>query len=313
MLEGLAADTRVITYLMAAVGVLGIIAKIVNHFTLNRLVKAAGNMPKSTHRLIKLVRAKYEHACMIRDSVENIDAFVEKYIYEYRGFLFRIHTWRQVEILSVWFAGILAALGASVLYFYSGFSESVYQYIAAGIAEVVLLSVVMRLSDEPYKVNAVKMYMTDYLENICTFRLRKQNTRERESIDVISAEGSGKGIQASEENAEYKRPEYAKQEPRTAGRGGRNVRPARTAKNQPEPAYAEPARTEPANAELAYAGKTAADAEELPINIEGEPRTTTKSAVVKEAARHAAQDRQDDDRPALREEAIRQILEEFLA
>ncbi|HJC35018.1 MAG TPA: hypothetical protein H9758_10590 [Candidatus Mediterraneibacter faecipullorum] len=313
MLEGLAADTRVITYLMAAVGVLGIIAKIVNHFTLNRLVKAAGNMPKSTHRLIKLVRAKYEHACMIRDSVENIDAFVEKYIYEYRGFLFRIHTWRQVEILSVWFAGILAALGASVLYFYSGFSESVYQYIAAGIAEVVLLSVVMRLSDEPYKVNAVKMYMTDYLENICTFRLRKQNTRERESIDVISAEGSGKGIQASEENAEYKRPEYAKQEPRTAGRGGRNVRPARTAKNQPEPAYAEPARTEPANAELAYAGETAADAEELPINIEGEPRTTTKSAVVKEAARHAAQDRQDDDRPALREEAIRQILEEFLA
>lgn len=313
MLEGLAADTRVITYLMAAVGVLGIIAKIVNHFTLNRLVKAAGNMPKSTHRLIKLVRAKYEHACMIRDSVENIDAFVEKYIYEYRGFLFRIHTWRQVEILSVWFAGILAALGASVLYFYSGFSESVYQYIAAGIAEVVLLSVVMRLSDEPYKVNAVKMYMTDYLENICTFRMRKQNTRERESIDVISAEGSGKGIQASEENAEYKRPEYAKQEPRTAGRGGRNVRPARTAKNQPEPAYAEPARTEPANAELAYAGKTAADAEELPINIEGEPRTTTKSAVVKEAARHAAQDRQDDDRPALREEAIRQILEEFLA
>ena len=313
MLEGLAADTRVITYLMAAVGVLGIIAKIVNHFTLNRLVKAAGNMPKSTHRLIKLVRAKYEHACMIRDSVENIDAFVEKYIYEYRGFLFRIHTWRQLEILSVWFAGILAALGASVLYFYSGFSESVYQYIAAGIAEVVLLSVVMRLSDEPYKVNAVKMYMTDYLENICTFRMRKQNTRERESIDVISAEGSGKGIQASEENAEYKRLEYAKQEPRTAGRGGRNVRPARTAKNQPEPAYAEPARTEPANAELAYAGETAADAEELPINIEGEPRTTTKSAVVKEAARHAAQDRQDDDRPALREEAIRQILEEFLA
>ena len=313
MLEGLAADTRVITYLIAAVGVLGIIAKIVNHFTLNRLVKAAGNMPKSTHRLIKLVRAKYEHACMIRDSVENIDAFVEKYIYEYRGFLFRIHTWRQVEILSVWFAWILAALGASVLYFYSGFSESVYQYIAAGIAEVVLLSVVMRLSDEPYKVNAVKMYMTDYLENICTFRMRKQNTRERESIDVISAEGSGKGIQASEENAEYKRPEYAKQEPRTAGRGGRNVRPARTAKNQPEPAYAEPARTEPANAELAYAGETAADAEELPINIEGEPRTTTKSAVVKEAARHAAQERQDDDRPALREEAIRQILEEFLA
>ena len=36
-------------------------AKIINQFTLTRLVRAAGNMPKSTHRLIKLVRAKYEH------------------------------------------------------------------------------------------------------------------------------------------------------------------------------------------------------------------------------------------------------------
>ena len=119
MLEGVVGESRVIIYLMTGIGVLGILAKIINQLTLYRLVRAAGNMPKSTHRLIKLVRAKYEHACMIHDSVENVDAFVEKYIYEYRGFLFRIHTWRQIEILSVWFAGILAALGASVVYFYS--------------------------------------------------------------------------------------------------------------------------------------------------------------------------------------------------
>ena len=184
-LQELAADTNVIVYLMTAVGILGVLAKIINQITLHRLVKAAGNMPKSTHRLIKLVRAKYEHACMIHDSVENISAFVEKYIYEYRGFLFRIHTWRQIELLSVWFSGILGALGASLIYLSSGFTESVYQYIAGGLAEVVFLSVVIRLSDEPYKINAVKMYMEDYLDNICAFRLRKQRTAERESIDVI--------------------------------------------------------------------------------------------------------------------------------
>ena len=321
MLEGLAADTSVITYLMAAVGVLGIVAKIDNQFTLHRLVKAAGNMPKSTHRLIKLVRAKYEHACMIRDSVENIDAFVEKYIYEYRGFLFRIHTWRQIETLSVWFAGILAALGASVLYFYSGFSESVYQYIAAGIAEVVLLSVIMRLSDEPYKINAIKMYMIDYLENICTFRLRRQNTRERESIDVIASEGSGKSVQTAETNAEYKRQEYVKPETRTTGRGVRSVRSARLAKTPAEPAYAEAAYTGPDTPEAEEPGKENArfsaekttEEKGLPINIEGEPRNTAKEEKAGEAAQHAPQSRSDDDRPALREEAIRQILEEFLA
>ena len=192
MLRELATTTNAIVWLMAGIGVLGVLAKIINQFTLHRLLKAASNMTKSTHRLIKLVRAKYEHACMIHDSVENIDAFVEKYIYEYRGFIFRIHTWSQIEILSIWFAGILAALGASANYLSSGFTESVYQYIAGGAAEVVFLLVVSRLSDEPYKVNAVKMYMVDYLDNICAFRLRKQRSAERESIDVIAPEGYSK-------------------------------------------------------------------------------------------------------------------------
>lgn len=335
MLEGLAADTSVITYLMAAAGVLGILAKIINQITLHRLVKSAGNMPKSTHRLIKLVRSKYEHACMIRDSVENIDAFVEKYIYEYRGFLFRIHTWRQIEILSVWFAGILAALGASVLYFNFGFSESVYQYIAAGIAEVVLLSVVMRLSDEPYKVNAIKMYMVDYLENICTFRLKRQGVREREFIDVISGEGGAKNARNPEE-PESARDDYGKKESRGAARGVRAVRAGREIKNSTETAYAgdgfpgeqeqgtvnEVMLNEAVNAEPERSvgtdrssGTSRERSGGLPINIEGEPRSSgmAKKETAREAARHASHNREDDDRPALREEAIRQILEEFLA
>ncbi len=346
MLERLAADTSVITYLMVAFGVLGVLAKIINSFTLHRLVKAAGNMPKSTHRLIKLVRAKYEHACMIRDSVENIDAFVEKYIYEYRGFLFRIHTWRQIEMISVWLVGILAAFGASVLYFSSGFSEPVYQYIAAGIAEVVLLWAVMHLTDEPYKVNALRMYMVDYLENICTFRMRRQNSRERDTINVIASEGNGKNIPSAEENADY-----IKQDQRPAGRGGRNVRSARNTGNAAEPVYAGAGNLEGAgrrkplnrsdrstgrydrtdvipedNPAASGTGVCSAGTESagtdgisdekgggLPINIEGEPRNKEKGEAARQAVRHAAQGSPDEDRPALREEAIRQILEEFLA
>ena len=274
MLERLAADTGVIAYLMAAAGILGILAKIVNQITLNRLVREAGNMPKSTHRLIKLVRSKYEHACMIRDSVENTDAFVEKYIFEYRGFLFRIHTWRQIEILTVWFAGILAALGASVLYFSSGFSESVYQYITAGAAEVVLLSMVMRLTDEPYKIHALKMYMTDYLENICTVQLRRQGTRERETIDVIAAENSSSSSRAAAPEAGRRKQEKA--EPQAEKRAARSVKAVR--------------------------GGAEPEEKELPINIEGEPREQEEE-----------KDRGGGEHPPLREEAIRQILEEFLA
>lgn len=342
MLEGLAGDSRVIIYLMTGIGVLGILAKIINQLTLYRLVRAAGNMPKSTHRLIKLVRAKYEHACMIHDSVENVDAFVEKYIYEYRGFLFRIHTWRQIEVLSVWFAGILAALGASVHYLSSGLTETVYQYIAAGIAEMVLLSVVMRLSDEPYRINAVKMYMVDYLENICAFRLKKQNQRERESIDVIAAENGGKnGFQPlpdarGQEEGTRKRVRTG----RTAQAGAQSAAQAGSpagaqqdaqsviqsatqssaqSEAQPEQAvYAshgsrgEAAGTVKAGGDQVSAAARGTREESLPINIEGEPRAAERSGLAGQAL-HSAENNTDSDRTALREEAIRQILEEFLA
>lgn len=305
MLEGLAGDTRVIVYLMAGIGVLGILAKIINQLTLYRLVRAAGNMPKSTHRLIKLVRAKYEHACMIHDSVENIDAFVEKYIYEYRGFLFRIHTWRQIEILSVWFAGILAALGASVNYLSLGLTETVYQYIAAGIAEMVLLSVIMRLSDEPYKINAVKMYMVDYLENICAIRLRKQTQRERESIDVIAAENGGKGGGQTVSDARSQEEGFRKK--------ARSARVIQTNNASEVQSNVQAAVSSDSGEDQEKSAVQGTREERLPINIEGEPRSAERGEAARQALRSAAENSPDGDRSALREEAIRQILEEFLA
>lgn len=327
-LKDLATDTNVIVYLMTAVGILGVLAKIINQLTLHRLVKAAGNMPKSTHRLIKLVRAKYEHACMIHDSVENIDAFVEKYIYEYRGFLFRIHTWRQIELLSVWFAGILAALGAALNYLSSGFSESVYQYIAGGLAEMVLLSVIIRLSDEPYKVNAVKMYMVDYLDNICAFRLRRQRTSERESIDVIAAESSAKSAFQTEvqESEQEDAPAVSKAASGKSRSKGilRSSSKAEAQEARGREVRAQESGGQEARGKVSRAGEsgdpeevnyTATDKESrLSINIEGEPRTAEKGEAARQAVRRTVNERnEEEDRPALREETIRQILEEFLA
>ena len=280
MLRELAVNTRVIYYLMALLGMIGVLAKAVNQQTLNQMLKAAGNMSKSTHRLIKLVRAKYEHACMVHDSVENTNAFVEKYIYEYRGFLFGIHTWRQMELLTVWFVGILAALGAFECYITYGFSGAAYQYIETGLAEMVLLFVISHLSDEQYKLNAVRMYMVDYLENNCVFHIKRQRTTDKEELNVIAAENTGK--QEWEEKKVAHRAWLKKF-------GYDNSKVISDKKEH---------------------FKTKAERTELPINIEGKPRTV-------EPARNPSGNSEreldrDSGRNAEREAAIRQILEEFL-
>ncbi len=81
----------------------------------------------------------------------------------------------------------MALLGASADYLYYGAVESVYQYIAVGAAEMILLEVIRRMSDEPYKIHGVKMYMmNDYLDNTCAVRQRRQRVTEKEELNVIA-------------------------------------------------------------------------------------------------------------------------------
>lgn len=239
------ANTNIIVYFMAAVGVLAVFAKLVSHMTLKRLVRASSNMAKSTHRLIKLVRSKYEHTCMIYDTVENVDSFLEKYIHEYRVFGLHLHTWRQLERQLIWAAGILGALGAFASFSVNGYSDIVYQYGAGGLAEMVCLLVLYQLTDEDYKIETAKNYMIDYLDNVYSHRftkVRHEQKEQRERLDVISPD----------------------------------VIPMTPASEQKDP---------------------------LAIHIEGKPKK-----MVHETERKPA-----PSQPELKEEAIRQILEEFLA
>lgn len=81
MLEG-----QALFVVMGTLAAGGVISKCIVNVTLKRLVRAAGNMNKSSHPFMRLVRAKFEHASMISDKVENVKVFVDKYLYEYKVF-----------------------------------------------------------------------------------------------------------------------------------------------------------------------------------------------------------------------------------
>lgn len=175
-------------YLMAIVGIIGILAKVVTRFTVRRLVRAAAAMQKSTHKLMKLVRSKYEHACMAHDRVDNTEVFVDKFLFEYRTLGLRLHTWQMLQRQSIWYTMILAVIGAGTQYYGSADMEMVYRYAISGIAQIVLLTTLYQLSDEKYRLNVVKVYMVDYLENIHAHRSQKLKQSEKEKLNVINPE-----------------------------------------------------------------------------------------------------------------------------
>ena len=91
-------DKHVIWVIIGLGAAAGVVSKCIVNVSLKRLVRGAGNMGKSTHPFMRLVRAKFEHACMVSEKVENVEAFVDKYLYEYRVAGLKLHSLQRMEV-----------------------------------------------------------------------------------------------------------------------------------------------------------------------------------------------------------------------
>lgn len=166
---------EIIFYAMGILMLLGVIAKIISHFTVRRMVKEAAEIQKSNHRLMKLVKAKFEHASMVSDKVQNVKAFVDKYIYEYRVLGVRLEGWRIFPKKVLWMIGILGTFAIFESYRMGGVSELMLQYVQWTGIFVLFLLLLGFLADENSRLAAAKNYMVEYLENVCIHRYAKMN------------------------------------------------------------------------------------------------------------------------------------------
>lgn len=211
MLE-LMLDRHVIYVLMGMSTFAGVVSKVVVGRTLRKLVAAAESMGKSNHPLMRLVRAKFEHTCMISEKVENVGVFVDKYLYEYRVGGVRLHAWRRLQTAGAGLCLILGGVGAIISYRIKGATEQTAMIGGTGVALALIVFLVHMLTDEEYRLEAVRNYMVDYLENIYQHRYEKtykkevlaeearlEDTRIAESARTQENAGMTKNIRMPEE------------------------------------------------------------------------------------------------------------------
>lgn len=165
----------IIFYAMGILMVFGIFSKLVSHFTVRRMVRAAGEIHKSNHRLMKLVKAKFEHASMISDKVQNVEAFVDKYIYEYKVFGIRLEGWRTFPKKILWMITILGVFASFESYRMGGLGNLFMKYVQWTGIYVLFLLLLGFVAEENSRLGATKNYMVEYLENVCIHRYAKAN------------------------------------------------------------------------------------------------------------------------------------------
>ena len=281
-------DRHVLLILMGVFSVLGIVSKCIASITLKRLVQAAGNMNKSTHPLVRLVRAKYEHACMINDKVQNVGVFVDKYLYEYKTAGLRLYRWRRMENIMAGLCLITGAAAAFLTYSVYGMSDNVLKIGAAGAILAILLYLFHLTSDENYMMEAVKTYMVDYLENVCARRYEKNYQKEMKAASARiepEDEQDGQDIAAKVAKLKFAAAENEKPEPqkpeKEKGLGDYTEMPEKNAPMEIPPLGQEP--------------------EKLP------------KPEISAASTKKSREEKKEQKQVSKEVLIREILEEFLA
>lgn len=256
MLETIVAR-QVIFYVVGAIAAIGIIAKLVAGISLKRLVRASSNMSKSNHALMRLVRAKFEHACMVSDKVQNVRAFVDKYVFEYRVIGLRLHSWRQLEKATIWIYGIVSAAGAGLEYYVNGLGDVLYQYAIVGAVGIVVLFLLHITTDERYQLEAAKMYMVDFLENTYAHRYEKSNQKEIQVTVQKAEEDSAAGQTVMPHKAPVQEPDTRPVTPLEAPGTGPRIAPGETDSDSEQPSREpQPVRTPAQRQQYAGAGET---------------------------------------------------------
>lgn len=330
MLE-LMLDRHVIYVLMGMSAFAGVVSKVVVGRTFRKLVAAAESMGKSNHPLMRLVRAKFEHTCMISEKVENVGVFVDKYLYEYRVGGVRLHAWRRLQMAGAGLCLILGGVGAIISYRIKGATEQTAMIGGTGVALALIVFLVHMLTDEEYRLEAVRNYMVDYLENIYQHRYEKTYKKEVLAEEARSEEARIAESARTQENAgmtkDTRMPEEAKmgentrmpedtgivkntRMPENAGRAeGDNLPDESVNQKKQEPKQEFPGsmdsllwamyKTEPLQVEDDRKVKKTA--------ISQKPGKTEKIEKTIESEETKAQDE------ANRNQRIREILEEFMA
>lgn len=179
---------KIIFYLMGILLGISILAKLISAITMRKMVKEAAEIQKSNHKLMKLIKAKFEHASMVSDRVQNVGAFVDKYLYEYKICGIRLNTWRGIPQKGLFMILILGVFAICESIRAEGLADVTVEYIQWTGIFVLFFLLLQAVSAEKTRLQAVRNYMVEYLENVCIHRYAKKHNMSEDQISEFVQE-----------------------------------------------------------------------------------------------------------------------------
>jgi len=192
------------------------------HLVYSRLIKASDNMAKSKNKLTQMMKKKFETCYKLKIGVNNVDIFVDKYVFRHRFCGILLSTWENIGGQILMLCLLVGSISTIIGLIYECGKPQILSTFSVGILTSGLLIFLEGLINLSGRKELIRLNMKDYFENILKVRLeqeqvqpelieqyKKEYLREEESQALNSSEllaaASEKNVRLSRKEKKDKR------------------------------------------------------------------------------------------------------------
>lgn len=170
-------DSNVLIYIMLVLGGVGILTKFIISCIYRRLNRATQHMGTTNHKMIKALRTKFETNYSMNLGVNNVDIFVDKYVYTQKFCGIYLYTWENFSGQLLLLCMLTGAISAITGLLYDCGKEDILFTLLTGVVVSAVLIVVDHFMNIPVKKHVIRTNIKDYLENYLLSKLEFNRSR----------------------------------------------------------------------------------------------------------------------------------------
>lgn len=202
-----------IIYVIAGICGVGVVTNLLMSFLYSRLVKDAKNLVSPRTKFMKNMKSGFESQYRMNEGVNNISAFIDKWMERYKILGLDVHKFRRISSYAMMIS-LLLGVGVGSYLPYKNEMELALSlpYYGAGIASFLILFSVRMIADLSYKRQTIVLHATEFFENSMANRLSREIRIDQE-VERLKAEKETAELKTAKEaknqnHRERIQPEY---------------------------------------------------------------------------------------------------------
>lgn len=170
-------ESNWLIYILLGLGGIGILMKLIISGIYRRLMKATNHMGTTNHKMVKTLRTKFETNYSMNLGVNNVDIFVDKYVYTQKFCGIYLYTWENLSGQVLLLSMLIGAIAAIAGLLYECEKSDILLTLLTGIVVSALLISLEHFINIPVKKFVIRANIKDYLENNLVSKLEFNKAR----------------------------------------------------------------------------------------------------------------------------------------